>query len=149
MPQSLANLLVHLVFSTKERGAWLKDEWRQDLHAYIGGILKRRGSSLLAANSVDDHIHLLFPLPRTVTMADLVKEIKTGSSVWIHENTSFKHFQWQAGYGAFSLSSSHKDAVMDYIAKQREHHQKVSFQDEFRRLLKKNDIPFDERYVWD
>lgn len=150
MPQSLANILVHLVFSTKDRAALLQDEWRDDLHGYIGGIIRRCGGDLLAANSVEDHIHLFFPLPRTITVADLVKEIKTGSTKWIHERGSRDHhFHWQTGYGVFSVSPSHKDAVLQYIASQQEHHRKVTFHDEYLRLLDKYAIQYDERYMWD
>jgi REP element-mobilizing transposase RayT len=150
MPQSLANILVHLVFSTRDRAPVIGDEWRDDLHGYIGGILRRCGGDLLAANSVTDHIHLLFPLPRTVTVADLVREIKAGSSKWIHEkDRRLSQFHWQAGYGIFSVSPGHKAAVIRYIADQQEHHEKVSFQDEYRRLLAKYAIPYDERYLWD
>lgn len=150
MPQSLANILVHLVFSTKDRAPLLEDAWRDELHGYIGGIIRRCGGDLLAANSVADHIHLFFPLPRTITVADLVKEIKTGATKWIHDKfPRLGGFHWQAGYGAFSISPSHKPVVIRYIASQQEHHRKVSFQDEYRRLLEKYAIPYDERYVWD
>ena len=150
MPQSLANILVHLVFSTKERAPLLEDAWRDPLHGYIGGIVRRCGSDLLAANSVADHIHLFFSLPRTITVADLVKEIKTGSTKWIQEqDTRLAEFHWQAGYGIFSVSPGHKDAVIRYIAGQQEHHRTVSFRDEYRRLLEKYGIQYDERYVWD
>ena len=150
MPQSLSNILVHLVFSTKDRTGWLADDWRDELHGYIGGIIRRCGGELLAAGSVEDHIHLLFPLPRTITVADLVKEIKSGSSRWIHDAPSRpKDFHWQAGYGAFSISPGHKEELIRYIANQREHHRVVLFQDEYRRFLAKYGIPHDERYVWD
>ena len=150
MPQSLANILVHLVFSTKDRTRWIDDDWRDDLHGYIGGIIRRCGGDLLAAGSVEDHIHLLFPLPRTIAVADLVKEIKSGSSRWIHDGAARpKDFHWQAGYGVFSISPEHKESVTRYIGNQREHHQTVSYQDEYRRLLAKYEIPHDERYVWD
>ena len=150
MPQSLANILIHLVFSTKDRQPWIADDWRDDLHGYIGGIIRRHGSDLLAAGSVEDHIHLLFPLPRTVSVAELVKEIKSGSTRWIHESASRPaNFYWQAGYGIFSLSPSHKEAIQQYIATQREHHTTTTFQEEYRKLLKKYGIEPDERYVWD
>jgi len=149
MPQSLANLLTHLVFSTKDRMDWLEDEWRDDLHGYIGGNGRRCGADLLAANSVGDHIHLLFPLPRTFALADLVREIKTGATGWIRQKTRSRRFHWQAGYGAFSVSPGHKVAVVRYIAGQQEHHRAVTFQEEYRRLLAKYGIEFDERYVWD
>lgn len=150
MPQSLANILVHLVFSTKDRNPWIADDWRDDLHGYIGGIIRRHGGDLLAAGSVEDHIHLLFPLPRTVAVSELVKEIKSGSTRWVHDSPSRPSaFHWQAGYGAFSISPSHKESVRQYITSQREHHTTTTFQDEYRKLLSKYGIEHDERYVWD
>lgn len=150
MPQSLANILVHLVFSTGGREPLLDDAWRDDLHGYIGGTIRRCGGDLFAAGSVSDHIHLLFSLPRTIAAADLVREIKTGATKWIQEKDSrLPDFHWQAGYGMFSVSPGHKDAVIAYIAGQRGHHRVVSFQDEYRKLLEKYAVQYDERYVWD
>ncbi len=149
MPQSLSNILIHLVFSTKNRMLWLPDEWRDDLHGYLGGTVRKMGSELLAVNSVEDHVHLLFPLPRTITVADLVKGMKQSSTQWIREKQGSKAFHWQTGYAAFSISAGHHDAVIQYIGNQREHHQKTTFQDEYRRLLKKCGISYDERYLWD
>ena len=150
VPQSLANILVHLVFSTKDRAPWIPDAWRDDLHGYIGGLIRNLRGDLLAANSVADHIHLLFSLPRTCAMSDLVREIKTSTTKWIRAaDPNSRQFCWQAGYGAFSVSPGHKAAVTHYIASQQEHHRKVTFQDEYRRLLEKYSIPYDERYVWD
>ncbi|MCC5806641.1 MAG: IS200/IS605 family transposase [Opitutales bacterium] len=150
MPQSHSNILVHLVFSTKNRAPALDDSWRDELHGYVGGILRRSQSHLLAGNSVADHIHLLFPLPRTVCVADLFKEIKTGSTKWIqNRDSALSGFHWQSGYGAFSISPGHKDAVRQYIANQAGHHRTVSFQEEYRRLLDTYGIEYDERYVWD
>jgi putative transposase len=148
MPQSLANILVHLVFSTKDRAPLLLDAWRDDMHGYMGGIVRRCGTDLLAANSVSDHIHLLLPLPRTMATADLVREIKTGTTKWIQAR-SCEVFHWQSGYGIFSVSPGHKAAVIQYIANQQGHHRRVSFQEEYRQLLEKYAIPYDERYVWD
>ena len=148
--QSLANILVHLVFSTKNRTAWIADNWRDDLHGYIGGIIRRHGSDLLAAGSVEDHIHLMFPMPRTVSVSELVREIKSGSTRWVHDSTSRpQDFRWQSGYGIFSLSPSHKEAVEKYIASQREHHKTTTFQEEYRKLLAKYGLAHDEKYVWD
>jgi REP element-mobilizing transposase RayT len=150
MPQSLANILVHLVFSTKDRSRWIADDWRDELHGYIGGIIRRFETDLLAAGSVEDHIHLLFPLPRTAPLSEMVKEIKSGSTRWIHAAPSRPtHFRWQAGYGAFSISPGHKQALARYIANQREHHRVTTFQEEYRKLLAKYGIPHDERFVWD
>lgn len=150
MPQSLANILAHLVFSTKGRSPVLSDAWRDELHGYIGGITRRCGCDLLAAGSVQDHIHLFFPLPRTISVANLVREIKTGATQWIRErDPQLSEFHWQAGYGIFSVSPGHKEVILQYLARQKEHHRTVSFQEEYRRFLEKYSIQYDERYVWD
>lgn len=150
MPQSLASIQVHVVFSTKHRQSLLSDAIRDELHAYIGGIIARLRGVLLRAGSVDDHIHLLLAHPRTSAPADLIQEIKCGSSVWLKtKGSSFQKFQWQSGYGIFSISPSHRAIVERYINNQREHHRKVTFKDEYRRLLWKYGIEFDEKYVWD
>jgi REP element-mobilizing transposase RayT len=150
MPQSLAQILVHLVFSTKNREMLLADDIRDDLHAYIGGIVDHQKGTLLKAGSVADHIHLLISLPRTCAPSDLVQEIKTGSSKWLKtKGARYTNFHWQGGYGIFSISPSHRPALEVYIATQAEHHRVVTFQEEYRRLLEKYEVPFDERYVWD
>ena len=150
MPQSLASLLSHLVFSTKDRERTLPDEIRDELHAYIGGIVADCGGSLLCAGSVADHIHLLIAMPRTHAPADLVREIKVGSSRWIKErDRRLANFHWQGGYGIFSISPSHRDALEKYFANQAEHHRVTTFQEEYRKLLTRYGIQWDERYVWD
>ena len=150
MPQSLAQILVHLVFSTKNREPVLTDEFRDGLHAYLGGVIEHHQGTLLKAGSVADHIHLLIAFPRTCAPADLVQEIKTGSSKWLKtKGPELVGFHWQSGYGVFSISPSHRPALEEYIATQAEHHRVVTFQEEYRRLLEKNGIAYDERYVWD
>lgn len=150
MAQSLACLLAHVVFSTKHRQRIITDDVRDELHAYIGGILRNLKGTLLHAGSVEDHIHLLVAHPRTSSPAQLVEEVKTGSSAWIKtKGQRFSGFHWQSGYGIFSISPSHRPALERYLVNQREHHRQVTFQDEFRRLLRKYKIEFDERYVWD
>lgn len=150
MPQSLSQILVHLVFSTKNREPLLAEEIRDDVHAYIGGIIENKKGTLLKAGSVADHIHMLIAHPRTCAPSELVQEIKTGSSKWLKsKGTRYTNFHWQGGYGLFSISPSHRQAVEDYIGNQAEHHRVVTFQEEYRRLLAKYEIPFDERYVWD
>ncbi|MEZ5440918.1 MAG: transposase [Lysobacterales bacterium] len=150
MPQSLAQMLVHLVFSTRHREAWLSDDVRDELHAYIGGIIKNQKGVLLRVGSVADHIHLLLVHPRTCAPADLVQEVKTGTSKWLKARGSkFADFHWQNGYGLFSISPSHRRALEGYIDHQAEHHRVYSFQDEYRRLLDRYGLEFDERYVWD
>lgn len=148
MPQSLAQILVHFVFSTKNREPWIEDSIRDNLHAYIGGILNKSSGTLLKAGSVADHIHLLVAHPRTCSPAQIIEAVKTGSSKWMKTN-GVSDFHWQNGYGAFSISPSHRPALEKYIAGQREHHRRVTFEDEYRGLLKKYGIDFDERYVWD
>lgn len=150
MPQSLAQILAHLVFSTKNREPLLADDIRDELHAYIGGIVENQKGTLLKADSVADHIHLLIAMPRTCAPADLVQEIKTGSSKWLKTKSAcYAYFHWQGGYGIFSISPSHRPALEKYIGNQAEHHRVVTFQEEYRRLLHKYGIEYDERYVWD
>ena len=150
MPQSLAQILVHLIFSTKNREPLLPDDLRDELHAYIGGIVENHKGTLLKAGSVADHVHLLIAHPRTCSPSELLQEIKTGSSKWLKTKSQLlTHFQWQGGYGIFSISPSHRPALERYIAGQAEHHRAVTFQEEYRRLLEKYGIEYDERYVWD
>lgn len=150
MPQSLSQILVHLVFSTKNREPWIEDDIRDELHAYIGGIISQHKGVLLKSGSVPDHLHLLIAHPRTMGPADLVQEIKTGSSKWLKtKGGRYANFRWQGGYGIFSISPSHREALEEYIANQAEHHRKVTFQEEYRRLLSRYGIEFDEKYVWD
>ncbi len=141
---------MHLVFSTKERRPLLEDTVRQELHNYAGGILKDLDSPAIIMNSVPDHVHILFNLHRTKALADVVMETKRGTSKWIKtKGNQFALFQWQNGYGAFSISQSAVSEVTEYIRNQAGHHRRVSFQDEFRTFLKRYEIEFDERYVWD
>ena len=151
MAQSLAKILLHLVFSTKERRPFLKDQTlREELHRYLGGILTNLECQPLIIGGVEDHVHLLFAHSRTATVADVVKELKRGSTVWLKtKSPGLSEFAWQNGYGVFSIGQSQVEDVRAYIAGQKEHHRKISFQDEFRRLLQRYEIAFDERYVWD
>ena len=150
MAQSLAQILVHLVFSTKNREPWLADDLREELHAYLGGVVENQKGALLKAGSVADHIHLLIAHPRTCAPSDLVEEIKTGSSKWLKtKGADYRVFHWQNGYGMFSVSPAHRPAVETYLANQATHHRRVTFQEEYRRLLHRCSVAFDERYVWD
>jgi putative transposase len=150
MPQSLARNLIHLIYSTKDRRPVLEDGIREELHKYSCGILRDQESPALVVNSVPDHIHFLFVLSKNRALADLVREVKKGVSRWIKTNgPQFADFEWQSGYGAFSVSQSAVEEVRRYILNQAEHHRKVSFQDEFRAFLRRYEIEFDERYVWD
>lgn len=144
------NLRVHLIFSTKTRKRLIAEELQHDLYAYIGGILRRRKHVLLAAGGVEDHIHLLVGMHQSQSIADCVRDVKSNSSAWVHENFSkLKTFQWQTKYGAFSVSESSVGAVKAYIAKQKEHHTKLSYQDEFLAMLRRHGIEYDERYVFE
>ena len=151
MPQSLAKVLVHVVFSTKDRRPSLRDKAvRDELHRYLGGILNRLHCPSIIVGGVEDHVHFLCGLSRTSNAADIVKEVKRGSSLWLKTmSPDLADFSWQNGYGIFSIGFSQIESVRDYIAGQEEHHRRVSFQDEFRRLLGRYAIQFDERYVWD
>jgi len=151
MPQSLAKVLLHVVFSTKNRSPFLRDKpLREELHRHLAGILTNLDCQPLITGGVEDHVHLLFVLSRTQPMADVIKEAKRGSSVWIKQkHRDLGDFAWQSGYGAFSIGFSQVEAVTAYIAGQEKHHGKQSFQDEFRELLRRYQIDFDERYVWD
>ena len=151
MPQSLAKILVHTVFSTKDRRPFLRDiALRQELHRYLGGIPTHLDCQPIIVGGVEDLAHLLCALARTCQPAEMVKELKRGSSLWLKTKTpDLTDFGWQNGYGMFSIGFSQIGAVRDYIARQEEHHREVSFQDELRQLLRRYEIPFDERYVWD
>ena len=150
MPQSLAKIYVHLIFSTKNRERVLPDDIRADLHAYMGGTLNGLGCSPIEINSELDHAHLLFVMTRTETLSNVVGQVKKSANDWLRaRGPQFANFYWQGGYGAFSVSQSAVEEVREYIRNQREHHRQISFQDEFRAFLKRYKIEFDERYVWD
>lgn len=150
MPQSLSNVLLHLVFSTKSRRPWINIELEEELRKYIAGICRELACPSHKIGGSDDHIHIACSLGRTITISKLVEEIKTGSSKWIKTKADrFADFGWQNGYGAFSIGKSQLNDLCYYIGRQREHHQKISFEDEFRELLRRYETEFDERYVWD
>lgn len=151
MPQSLANVLVHIVFSTKHRFPFLTGtDIRHEMHAYLGGTCNNLGCRVLTVGGVADHVHILCALSRNISIADLVGEIKRGSSKWIKtKGNMLSKFGWQNGYGAFSVSQSDVERVRAYIAGQEEHHRKKNFQNEYRLFLEEYGVDYDERYVWD
>ena len=151
MPQSLSAVYVHLVFSTKDRRPLLRDSGiREELHATLGGISNRLECQSLQAGGVEDHVHLLARLGRTISQADWVKELKRASCVWIKEQgQDHADFAWQSGYATFSVSASNLDRVTAYIRGQAEHHRKFGFQDEVRALLRRHRVQWEERYLWD
>jgi REP element-mobilizing transposase RayT len=148
--QSLTCLHYHLVFSTKSRRPQITADLRERLYDYMGGIIKGERGLLLEAGGTEDHVHLLVSFPSQPSVADLLRLIKANSSKWVHE-TSPRHraFAWQSGYGAFSVSRSNDDEIRRYILAQVEHHRRITFQEEFLEFLRRHDIPYDERYVWE
>jgi len=147
---SYAKIYLHIVFSTKRREPLINPDWESRLYSVIGGTLRTVKCTLLAGNGTEDHVHLLISMARDISTSDAVRNIKTDSSKWVHDTfPSSSEFKWQDGYAAFSVSHSQLDAVRRYIANQKEHHKKTSFQDELRQLLRLHDIEFDERYLWD
>jgi len=150
MPQSFASLHHHLIFSTKARAPLLVGDFPIRLYAYIGGIARNEQGTLVAAGGMPDHIHLLVSLSRESSVSDVVRQIKSSSSRWIHETIpELRGFAWQAGYAAFAVSYSHLETVKRYIATQTDHHRNVTFQEEFLAFLRRHDLDFEERYLWD
>ena len=150
MPQSFTSLHYHLVFSTKHREPAITPPLRPRLYDYLRGIVRGEGGALLAAGGVADHVHLLAWLHQQTAPADLLRVLKANSSKWVHDTfPGSGRFGWQTGYGAFSVSYSQLEAVKGYIARQEDHHKRVTFQDEFREFLTRHGIEFDERSLWD
>jgi REP element-mobilizing transposase RayT len=152
MSQSLAKVIVHIVYSTKHRHPWLRDPaLRSELYAYNATILKNDvDSPALLINGTEDHVHILCLLSRKHAIMDVIKNSKTETSKWLKRQAPALHdFQWQAGYGIFSVSQSNVEQVKRYLADQEQHHRRMSFQDEFRAICKRHGLDVDERYIWD
>jgi REP element-mobilizing transposase RayT len=150
MPQSLANVLLHVVFSTKGRGPVLANAWRPELEAYLAGILRHLDCPAVQVGGMQEHVHLLCRLSRTLAIAKMVEEVKKGSSKWVKTKAAaLRNFHWQNGYGVFSVNPSRAPEVIEYIADQEKHHRRVTFEEEYRALLEKHGLEFDERHVWD
>jgi REP element-mobilizing transposase RayT len=141
----------HLIFSTKDRYPFLSDpNIREETHKYLAGILRKHDCPTLVVGGVADHAHALFTLSKNHSIAEIVYEVKRGSSKWIKtKGPEFKKFHSQSGYGAFSVSQSHVELVRRYIEGQERHHRRVTFEDEFREFLRRYEVEFDERYLWD
>jgi putative transposase len=149
MGHTTTNVLVHFIFSTRHRAPLIKSEMQDNLHAYLGGIIREIGGVALSINGMADHVHLLVRMPSTHSLADVARLVKANSSRWVHEKwPQRKGFAWQSGYGAFSVSESGIDTVRAYILHQQQHHTRRSFQEEFAVFLKKNHIAVDEKYLW-
>lgn len=151
MPQSLAQIYLHIVFSTKHRKSFLQDrEFRDRTHRYLAGICNGLKCPAIKVGGVEDNVHILCRLGKVASPADLIRDLKRDSSKWVKvEAPKLAAFHWQLGYGAFSISPAHVDPLIQYISNQEEHHKKETFQEEFRRLCAKYGIAIDERYVWD
>jgi REP element-mobilizing transposase RayT len=151
MPQSLSNLIVHIAFSTKSRLPFLRDPARRDaMHRHLGEVSNRLQCPSIIVGGTEDHVHVLARQSRTICPADWIRELKRVTSTWIKEfDTRSAEFQWQNGYGAFSVSQSNVDPVREYVRTQEEHHREFDFKTEFRALLERHQNEYDERYVWD
>lgn len=148
MAHTYTNLLSHIIFSTKDRAPLITPALHEDLLAYMGGILRELGGLLRASNARPDHVHLFCSLPPTLATADALRVVKTNSSRWVHSARNYRAFDWQTGYGAFSVSASLAPAVVRYIRDQEKHHRKMTFQEELITFLRKNGISYNERYIW-
>jgi len=148
MGHTYCSSLYHCVFSTRERRKWVAPELQERLWAYMGGIARENGMTALGAGGTEDHAHVLLSLPTTMTIAGAMQKIKGGSSLWLHESCGLTGFEWQRGYGAFTVGISQVDRTLAYIASQTEHHRKRDFQAEFLAILKQHGIEYDARYVW-
>ncbi|MFZ1919038.1 MAG: IS200/IS605 family transposase [Terriglobales bacterium] len=148
MAHTGANILLHLIFGTKRRQALIKNEIRANLFAYLGGIVREMRGTALIVNGTADHVHMLVRIRPAQSTAEAVRVVKANSCRWVHEKWKMK-FAWQTGYGAFSVSESSVSAVSRYIAEQEKHHKTKTFQEEYVTFLKRNNVAYDERYLWD
>ena len=150
MAQSLSRILVHLIFSTKNRERALSSTIEAELHPYLAGVLNNIDCPSLQVGGTSDHVHLLFGLSRTHSVSEVVEKVKTSSSKWIKtKGSAYAGFHWQSGCGAFSVSPTATEKVIEYIRTQKEHHATMTFQEEYRRFQERYEIGYDERYVWD
>ena len=150
MAHTYTDLLFHVIFSTKDRAPSLDAELKPRLFPYLGGIIRELGGTALLINGPSDHVHILVSLSAKTALSEIVGKVKANSSGWVHREFPEKQaFAWQTGYSAFSVSHSQKESVLDYIAKQEEHHRKMSFKEELITFLKKHEVEYDERYIFE
>ena len=150
MAHTYASLLFHCVFSTKGRRPWLTEEVRDRLWPFMGGIAREKGFVALSVGGTEDHAHMLVSLPSTLAVAKAVQLVKAGSSKWVSRTfPELRCFEWQEGYGAFSISVSHKPATVAYIQSQMKHHHRKTYKEEYIEFLEKHQVEYDKRYVWD
>jgi putative transposase len=149
MADTLTNLLFHIAFSTKDREPLIRPAFRDELQKYIAGIVRNEGGVLLGVGGMPDHLHLVTKFKSDRSVAEIVRLIKANSSKWVNEeHGAAGRFAWQIGYGAFTVSRSQLDALLNYVANQESHHRVRSFQDEYREFLIKHGVEFDEKYLW-
>ena len=150
MANTFTQIYIHIVFSVKQRESLIQNEWREELHKYITGIIQNKDHKLLAINTMPDHIHIFIGMKPDTSLSELVRDVKANSSKWINEKKFIKtKFQWQEGFGAFSYSHSQLNEVISYIKEQQEHHRKRTFREEYISFLKKYDVQYDSKYVFD
>ncbi len=147
---TFTNLLYHVVFSTKYRKPLIEETWQDDLYGYMGGIIREEKGVLLKIGGVEDHIHLLTKFRPMIAVSDMLRLIKTNSSKWVNDHQKVRGgFSWQSGYAAFSVSESQAPSVIEYIASQREHHRKRTFEEELRGMLEKHGMEYDIQYLFE
>jgi len=149
MANTYTQLYVQVIFTVQERANLIKPQYRIELEKYISGIIKNKQSKMLGIYANPDHVHVFFSINPDISIANMVKDIKSNSSRWINKNNWYKaKFKWQEGYGAFSYSKSQIDRVVKYILNQPEHHRKKSFKEEYIEFLQKFEIDYDEKYLF-
>lgn len=150
MAQSLADIIIHFVFSTKDRQPLIQSAVEEELYQYICGVCRNHRCPVISINGVEDHIHLLLQLDKTMSVSKIVSEVKSSSSQWIKtKGESYRNFSWQGGYGSFSVSRRNLEEAKNYLSRQKEHHKKLTFKEELLALLRQAKIPYDEKYLWD
>ena len=150
MAHSFVNLLTHMIFGTKNREPQITSDIREELFAYMGGIVRELHGKPILINGVADHVHMLVAMPATQATADFLRVVKSSSSGWVHDKwPGHADFTWQSGYGAFSVSESNRQKLIDYIGRQDEHHKTITFEEEYVALLKRHGIEYNPRYLWE
>ena len=150
MANTYSQIYIQAVFAVERRANLIRNEWKEELFKYIGGIFRKKDQKLIAIGGVEDHIHILFGLRPSMAISDLIRDVKSDSTVFVNKNRLTRsRFGWQEGYGAFSYSRSQLDAVGKYVLDQEKHHAKQSFKDEYISLLDRFEVEYEDRYLFD
>ncbi len=150
MSQSLIDIPLHLVFSTKERTPWIQPDIEEELYQFISGVCRNIGCTVIKINGVEDHIHVLAQLGRSMSISKLISEMKSNSSRWIKsKGDHYRDFSWQGVYGGFAVSRRNIESANKYLSLQKEHHKTITFKEEFLAMLKQAQVPYDEKFLWD